>query len=335
MKLGTRPGAKEQTPAFKWATGFCITQCKTGSDVNTHDYPIFCQEAKAFHQLSPWNIQKRHLTFTSLQRAFPSLHKELYTKLLGQLSTVSLWGLNFGSHQCPVTRVPFTLQCLQEHLSLVCIPPGWYITPGSWDGRGLPYSEQSLGTFSPILDSIPSCIFTILCSRAAELNELMLDWKSQAHIRMAAQDQRSPCHCTPGAAAAPWPSEGTQGRQLLIPPQSLLTLCLPGLEVVTSYLIIIPSRLFLLHLQPLHECRRCCAQLCSRAHNGTITSVREHKLPVWPQAAGTMALPSFSTKQVTSLLFTTISFYSLPPSAHFITAGKETYKPSLLENYST
>ena len=90
MKLGTRPGAKEQTPAFKWATGFCITQCKTGSDVNTHDYPIFCQEAKAFHQLSPWNIQKRHLTFTSLQRAFPSLHKELYTKLLGQLSTVSL-----------------------------------------------------------------------------------------------------------------------------------------------------------------------------------------------------------------------------------------------------
>lgn len=198
-----------------------------------------------------------------------------------------------GSHQHPaVCRVTCTLQCLEEHLTSVCFPPGWYITPGSWDGKGLPYSEQSLGSFSPLWDSIPSCIFTILCSRAAQLNELMLDWKSTGAYEWL-HKIKGPCDAVPRVQQwPPWHPTAAWIQKLLL-------------------------------------------SIVEWAHTGTITRVCEHKPLMGSQAAGVRTFPSFSTKQVNSLLFTTISFYSLPPSPHFIKAGEETSKPSLPEDYST
>lgn len=217
-----------------------------------------------------------------------------------------------------------------------CFPPGWHISPGSWDGRGLPYSERSLGTFFPLWDSILSCIFTISCSRAAQLNELMLDWKSPGHMNSRTRP-KVPVILYPRCSSGP---HGTQKEpresSCWYLHRAFSTICLPGLEAVTSHLIIIPSRLLLLdRLQLPRECRRCCSSLYSRAHAGTVTRMCEHKSLVGSQGAGVRAPPSLGTKQVISLLFTTISFYSLPPNVRFIKAGEETSKPSLPEDYST
>lgn len=242
-----------------------------------------------------------------------------------------------GSHQCPaVCPVACTLQCLEKHLTSGFFPPGWHITPGSWDGRGLPYSERSLGTFFPLWDSILSCIFTILCSRAAQLDELMLDWKSPGHTNSHTRP-KVPVTLYPRCSSGPHgPQKEPRESSCWYLHRAFSTLCLPGLEAVTSHLIIIPSRLLLLdHLQLLRECRRCCSSLYSRAHAGTATRMCEHKPLVGSQAAGARAPPSLGTNQVTSLLFTTISFNSLPPNVRFIKAGEETSKPSLPEDYST
>lgn len=56
---------------------------------------------------------------------------------------------------------------------------------------------------------------------------------------------------------------------------------------------------------------------------------------VGSHAAGVRALLFFSTKHMTSLLFTTISFYSLSSHLYFSKGGEAAPKPSLPQDYST
>lgn len=140
------------------------------------------------------------------------------------------------------------------------IPSGWHIAPGSWDGRGHPHSEQSLGTFPPLWDAILSCIFTVLCSRAVQVNELKLEvTNSPSSPKVPVMLHPRCSSCSSGSRKEP-----REGSCWYLQ-RALSVLCLPGLEVVTSYLIIIPNRLFLLdHLQLLHGSRRCCS--CTAEH---------------------------------------------------------------------
>lgn len=138
-----------------------------------------------------------------------------------RLSSVMVRNDNSGSHPGPaVCPVACTLPCLEEHWTAVRFPPGWYVTPGSWDGKGLPYSEQSLGTFSPTLGLYPELYFHfVFQSSTAKPPNVRLE-VTGAYKR----PHKTKGPCTPGDAvpqAQQWHA-GAQGRQLLVPPQSLL-----------------------------------------------------------------------------------------------------------------
>lgn len=188
-----------------------------------------------------------------------------------------------ASHQspaaCPVAR---TLCCLEEHFTSVGFP---LMMSSCWGGRGLPYRDlwTVSGDFFPFWDLIPSCIFTTRCSRTAWLNEIMLDWKSQGHTN-GHRGPKVPVEPCPTYSPCGAPQEPRAGSCCYLP-RAFSALCLPGLEVVTSYIIAIPSRLLLDHLQFLHECKTRFSYLYSRACT-------------WPSQECVNMSPSWDPKQL-------------------------------------